>query len=394
MYKLLLLCAVSIVFTQPRTLTDILAEAETKSAQLTMLRDQQTMIEQNRSLYRAGSNPELGLSTENFGASEIELTVSKAIRFKGDRLTADQKIAVVLAENSAQQIATKNEIHRELIGLFTELAGLQKQIALYDSLEKAIDKEQIDLNHRYRAGAVPDLDLQEPLRLKQQVKQQRLATNQAIRAVKTKYVTFGIAGIETVEPLESAMIAFTRDSLSFPENHPELIRIRSMKFESGLLRAEQTALKTPDFGITGGYKGSPKEKDHAIVLGVTLEIPTNRASTLAGNEADFVDRKATLAEESVRRSIESELAGADAEIAAVQERISFIKNESIPLMAQQIALMDRHVKAGRMSSLEKERARRDLMILQTDLISEESDLVRAKMVRAHLSGVCPLETKQ
>lgn len=365
------------LFAAELTFEEALIKAEENSALLNTVQKRLQNIDATRSLYLKGSAPEIELSTENLGLSEVELAVSKELRSKEQKAPLAKDVEIRKRAVALPVTAERLEIHREMATLYVSLSALDESEQYVDSIRQSLERELTVLKKRFAAGAASELELLEQEQLIMEMDEQAIVLKSENQKLKSNLNYFWSDEVTLkTEPLE-VLLKRLSTSVSEPdEKHPQLLELHIRKQEASLLELQAIALQKPDWSVQGGYKRNNEAKEHAFLLGVSLGLKSKGEASIVRAEASLLKNEIVATRVAVLRELTNKLTLLDAEIAQKEMLLDRLVEQKIPLAKRFIAAAHKRYAKGVLSIADKIRYRRELFDLQL----EKNELVKETII--------------
>ena len=337
-------------------------------------------------------NPELEISSENFGENAIEVVLTQPIEIGGKRNARIQLARKALRAAELENDATRLGLEAEIIRRCVPILGLQKKIAILDSLASVMGESLTDIKRRIQAGAAMEADaLRTEMELDELLMEKAALNRQLNQQKKELAALWGNTDDADIQ------LAFTLNTaISLPQQ-PEILKKIHEHPEGKLLKlnqetaaAEIRQLKAeafPELAISAGYLRNNEDDENAVIAGMSISLPLfnrNKGAILSkGHEVTAAGKKFQAF--FVERTTE---AGTIlSEIENTTEAFSVLTEKLQPKAKKVYALLERYYKHGSISILEVLESRRNLLeinLRRIDLITENALLAADLM---ELTGI-------
>ncbi len=337
-------------------------------------------------------NPELEISSENFGDNEIEVVLTQSLEIGGKRKTRIQLARKALRAAELENDAARLGLEAEIIRRCVPILGLQKKIAVLASLASVMEESLTGIKHRISEGAAMEADaLRAEMELDELFMEKADLNRQLNRRKKELTALWG-----NTDDVDIQIACTLNTSVSLPPQpeiqkkiyeHPKM---KLLKLARETAAAEIQQLKAeafPELTISGGYLRNNEDHENAVIAGLSISLPffnRNKGAilskshevTAAGRELKvfFVER--TTKAGTILSEIENTL-----------EAFSVLTEKLQPKAKSVYALLERYYKHGNISILEVLESRRHLLeinLRSIDLITEKALLVADLM---ELTGI-------
>ncbi len=365
------------------TLQEAISKAETASATITSLQNRVATIDMSVSLYTRGENPELEIGTENFGISEFEVVLSQKLRFSSQKKTSVEAVTIQKSRLKNELSALKREIEQRVTLSYIEASQLQSALSLIDSLSASINQEIIELNKRISLGGASQLELLELQTLLLELKDEKLLYESELVLARTELNSlFTVDENETFQPLEVLETDIATAFLSgaakeVTKSHPDLIELEIEQSEIDLKVLEVKAAKAPGLSLSGGYKRNNEAKENALLLGISFELPFNRASSLAEVERGLMSGSVEINRAEVERKLSAKLLTLNEKSTLTQKRVNLLTDERVPLAKKMETAATELYKTGASPLSDKIRYQRLLIELKLEALTLKQEMVSA-----------------
>ncbi len=337
-------------------------------------------------------NPELEISSENFGENAIEVVLTQPVEIGGKRNARIQLARKALRAAELENDATRLGLEAEIIRRCVPILGLQKKIAVLDSLASAMGESLTDIKRRIQAGAAMEADaLRTEMELDELLMEKAALNRQLNQQKKELAALWGNTDDADIQ------LAFTLNTaISLPQR-PEILKKihehpegKLLKLKQETAAAEIRQLKAeafPELAISAGYLRNNEDDENAVIAGMSISLPLfnrNKGAILSkGHEVTAAGKKFQAF--FVERTTE---AGTIlSEIENTYEAFSVLTEKLHPKAKNVYALLERYYKHGSISILEVLESRRNLLeinLRRIDLITENALLAADLM---ELTGI-------
>jgi cobalt-zinc-cadmium efflux system outer membrane protein len=337
-------------------------------------------------------NPELEISSENFGENAIEVVLTQPIEIGGKRNARIQLARKALRAAELENDATRLGLEAEIIRRCVPILGLQKKIAVLDSLASVMGESLTDIKRRIQAGAAMEADaLRTEMELDELLMEKAALNRQLNQQKKELAALWGNTDDADIQ------LAFTLNSaISLPQR-PEILKKihehpegKLLKLKQETAAAEIRQLKAeafPELAISAGYLRNNEEDENAVIAGMSISLPLfnrNKGAILSkGHEVTAAGKKfqAFFVERTTKAGTIL------SEIENTTEAFSVLTEKLQPKAKNVYALLERYYKYGNISILEVLESRRNLLeinLRSIDLITENALLAADLM---ELTGI-------
>lgn len=347
-----------------------------------------------KEIQQAGAipNPELEIGTENFGENEIEVVLTQPIELGGKRKArikiAHKELLMAELEQKAKVIELETKITRQCVTIL----GLQKKIAILDSLSSVMEESLKYIKRRINAGAIIEADV---LRSEMEMDELLLEKSKLKRQLKqqTNVLTSLWGNTDNTDLYISCKL---NPSITMPSQqeilkklneHPEIkvlkLNMETIDAEINLLKAEAF----PEMALSLGYLRNNEEKEDIVLAGISISLPLfdrNKKAILsksyeimsAGDkcQAFIVERKTEIA------TILSEIKQINSSLLVLTEKLK-------PKANKVYALLERYYKNGSIRISEVLEGRKNLLEINQRLIDLNMEKALLAADLAQLSGI-------
>ena len=337
-------------------------------------------------------NPELEISSEAFGENEIEVVLTQPVEIGGKRKARIQLAQKALQAKELENHATRLGLEAEIIRRCVPILGLQKKIAILDSLASVMEESLTDIKRRVQAGAAMEADaLRTEMELDELFMEKATLNRQLNRRKKELAALWGNTDDEDIKlacTLNASVSLLPQpEILKKISEHPEM-KLLKLNRETAAAEIRQLKAETfPELAISGGYLRNNEDDEDAVIAGISISLPLfnrNKGAILskshemavAGKEfqAFFVER--TTKAGTILSEIEN-----------TTEAFSVLTEKLQPKAKNVYALLERYYKLGNISILEVLESRRNLLeinLRRIDLIIDKALLAADLM---ELTGI-------
>jgi len=337
-------------------------------------------------------NPELEISSEDFGDNEFEVVLTQPLEIGGKRKSriqlAGKALRVAELENDAARLGLEAKIIRRCVPIL----GLQKKIAVFDSLASVMEESLAGIKHRISAGAAMEADvLRTEMELDELFMEKADLNRQLTRQKKKLTALWG-----NIDDADIQLACTLNTSLSLPlqpeiqkkiHEHPEM---KLLKLSREIAAAEIQQMKAeafPQLSISGGYLRNNEDHENAVIAGLSISLPLfnrNKGAILSkGHEM-------TAAETKFKAFFVERTTEAGTILSKIKNALEvlFVLTEKLQPKAKSVyAVLERYYKHGNISILEVFESRRNLLeinLRSIDLITEKALLAADLM---ELTGI-------
>ncbi len=337
-------------------------------------------------------NPELEISSENFGENAIEVVLTQPVEIGGKRKARIQLARKALRAAELENDATRLGLEAEIIRRCVPILGLQKKIAVLDSLASVMGESLTDIKRRIQAGAAMEADaLRTEMELDELLMEKAALNRQLNQQKKELAALWGNTDDADIQ------LAFTLNTAIWLPQQPEILKKihehpegKLLKLKQETAAAEIRQLKAeafPELAISAGYLRNNEDDENAVIAGMSISLPLfnrNKGAILSkGHEVTAAGKKFQAF--FVERTTE---AGTIlSEIENTYEAFSVLTEKLHPKAKNVYALLERYYKHGSISILEVLESRRNLLeinLRRIDLITENALLAADLM---ELTGI-------
>ena len=337
-------------------------------------------------------NPELEISSEEFGKNEIEVVLTQPLEIWGRRKARIQVARKALCAAELENDATRLGLEAEIIRRCLPILGLKKKITVLDSLAAVMGESLTGIKRRIQAGAAMEADaLRTEMELDELFMEKADLNRQMNRQKKELAALWG-----NIDDAEIQLACTLNTSVSLPlqqdiqkkiHEHPEM---KLLKLNQETVAAEIRQLKAeafPELSISGGYLRNNEDDENAVIAGLSISLPLfnrNKGAILSkGHESTAAGKK--FQSFFIERTTE---AGTIlSEIENTTEAFSVLTEKLQPKAKNVYALLENYYKHGNISILEVLESRRNLLEINLkciDLITEKALLAADLM---ELTGI-------
>ena len=337
-------------------------------------------------------NPELEIGSENFGDNEIEVVLTQPLEIWGKRKARIQLAGKALRAAELENDATRLGLEAEIVRRCVPILGVQKKLAILDSLASVMGESLTDIKRRIQAGAAMEADaLRTEMELDELFMEKAGLNRQLNRQKKRLAALWG-----NTDDADIQLACTLNTSVSLPpqpeiqkkiHEHPKM---KLLKLSQETAAAEIQLLKAeafPELTISGGYLRNNEDHEDAVIAGLSISLPLfnrNKGSILskshevraAGKEFRALFVEHTTEAGTILSEIENTL------------EAFFVLTEKLQPKAKSVyALLERYYKHGNISIIEVLESRQNLLeinLRSIDLITEKALLAADLM---ELTGI-------
>ena len=337
-------------------------------------------------------NPELEISTENFGENEIEVALTQPVEIGGKRKARIRLARKELQAAELEKEATLLSLESEIIRRCVPTLGLQKKIAVLESLASVMEESLSDIKRRIQAGAAMEADALRTEMEPDELLMVKAALHRQLNQQKKKLTA--LLGDTADTKIQLACTLNTSVSLPSQKEirkkisgHPE---IKLLKLNQETAAAEVQLLKAeafPELAVSGGYLRNNEDDENAVTAGISVSLPLfnrNKGAVLSKNH------EVTAAGKQFQAAVVERTTDAGSILSGIKnttEAFSVLTEKLQPKAKNVYALLERYYKHGNISILEVLESRRNLLeinLKRIDLITEKALLTADLM---ELTGI-------
>ncbi len=337
-------------------------------------------------------NPELEIGFENFGKDEFEVVLTQPVEIGGKRKARIELARKDLCTAELKSDAIRLGLEAEIIRRCLPILGLQKKIAVLDSLALIMKESLNGIKRRRQAGAAMEADtLRAEIELDELLMEKATLNRQLNRYKNELAALWGNtddAEIELACALNTSIFLPSKKEIQKKIlDHPEM---KLMKLNEETVAAEIRQLKAeafPELAISCGYLRNNEDDENTVIAGMSISLPffdRNKGAILSKSHEAAAARKEFQAFYLERMK---EAGSILSEIENTTEVFSVLAEKLQPKAKNVYALLERYYKLGNISILEVLESRRNLLEINLryiDLITENAFLAADLM---ELSGI-------
>lgn len=356
---------------------------------------QQGVLQQSR----ARPSPEVGLLVENafgsgrssdFDAAETTLSLGFAI----ERGARQRRIEVATA--GSEQLATEMRIQR--LDVAAEAARrfvtvLERQLALEDArnASKLVAETVKAVQARVRAAKVPEA---EEGRATAQLARARLDEERAGHQLASARVRlaalwgvasadFGEAQGELLPPPALEPFETVHERIVGNTDFERLVSDKRVK-EAELRLAQMRA--KPPWHVTAGVRRFEDEDDHALVVGITVPLPSRDAAQGAIAQARARSVQVDAQSQALRARLEAELFALYQELNHSYKEVATLQKDVLPQIETALQQSRYAYERGRYGYIEWVTAQRELLDVRRALLEAAAQLHQFRIEIERLTG--------
>ncbi|MGH8237045.1 MAG: TolC family protein [Steroidobacteraceae bacterium] len=350
-------------------------------------------------LTRARPSPEVGLLVENafgsgrrsdFDAAETTLSLGFAI----ERGARQRRIDVAIA--GSEQLATEKRIQR--LDVAAEAARrfvvvLERQQALDDarSATKLFEETIKAVQARVRAAKVPEAEEGRALaqlarvRLDEEHAEHGLATGRLRLAALwgDAQVNFGEAQGDLLSPPALEQFEAVHARITSNTDFERLVsekRVREAELRLAQMRAK------PPWHVTAGIRRFEDEDDHALVVGITVPLPSRDYAQGAIAQARAQSAQVDAQTQALRARLEAELFALYQELNHSYTEVDTLRKEVLPRIEAALEQSRYAYERGRYGYIEWVTAQRELLDVRRALLEASAQLHQFRIEIERLTG--------
>jgi cobalt-zinc-cadmium efflux system outer membrane protein len=356
---------------------------------------QQGVLQQSR----ARPSLEVGLLVENafgsgrrsdFDAAETTLSLGFAI----DRGARQRRIDVATA--GSEQLATEKQIQR--LDVAAEAARrfvtvLERQQALDDARNgsRLVEETVKAVQLRVRAAKVPEA---EEARASAQLARARLDEEHAEHQLASARVRlaalwgaakvdFGQAQGELLSPPPLEPFDIVHQRITGNTDFERLVsekRVREAELRLAQMRAK------PPWHVSAGVRRFEDEDDHALVLGITVPLPSRDAAKGAIAEARARSTQVDAQSQALRARLDAELFALYQELNHSYKEVGTLQKDVLPRIQTALEQSRYAYERGRYGYIEWVTAQRELLDVRRALLEASAQLHQFRIEIERLTG--------
>jgi outer membrane protein, heavy metal efflux system len=348
---------------------------------------------------RARPSLEVGLLVENafgsgrrsdFDAAETTLSLGFAI----DRGARQRRIDVATA--GSEQLATEKQIQR--LDVAAEAARrfvtvLERQQALDDArnASKLVEETVKAVQLRVRAAKVPEAEEARAsahlarARLDEEHAEHQLASARVRLAALwgAATVDFGQAQGELLSPPALEPFEIVHQRITGNTDFERLVSEKRVK-EAELRLAQMRA--KPPWHVSAGVRRFEDEDDHALVLGITVPLPSRDAAKGAIAEARARSTQVDAQSQALRARLDAELFALYQELNHSYKEVGTLQKDVLPRIETALEQSRYAYERGRYGYIEWVTAQRELLDVRRALFEASAQLHQFRIEIERLTG--------
>ena len=356
---------------------------------------QQGVLQQSR----ARPSPEVGLLIENalgsgrrsdFDAAETTLSLGFAI----ERGARQRRIDVAIA--GSEQLATEKRIQR--LDVAAEAARrfvtvLERQQALDDArnASQLVQETVKAVQVRVRAAKVPEAEEGRALaqlarvRLDEEHAEHQLASARVRLAALwgAAQPDFGQAQGELLSPPALEPFETVHERITSNSDFERLVSERRLR-EAELRLAQMRA--KPPWHLSAGVRRFEEEGDHAMVVGITLPLPSRAAAQGEIEEARARFTRVDARSEALRARLDAEVFALYQELNHAYKEVGTLRNDVLPRIESALEQSRYAYERGRYGYIEWVTAQRELLEVRRALLEASAQLHQFRIEIERLTG--------
>lgn len=321
------------------------------------------------------SNPELEVGLENFGINEVEIVLTQPIELGGKRkqrvAQRENELSAAKLESEIQNIELKAETLRRLIPIIS----FNSNEIIIDSISNLINTTLNLINQRISAGASSKIDaLRANMELEQLniqkmlIKREKNLKNRELSSLWGEILVndFNIDG-EINHNLELLNIETYKKSL---KEHPQIkfLNLESQIAEMDISQAKKSTV--PDLALSSGYVRNNEDKENAILLGASIELPLFNRNQGEIKELELLKKSKAYEVAQVNIELSSQIEVVYGEISNIDMQLNTISDNVLPKSNEILLQVLEYYKKGAVSFLDVLEAQRE----EIDLLVEINEL--------------------
>lgn len=311
-------------------------------------------------------NPELSIELENFAGSgefsdtersETTLLISQKLELGGKR---HRRIALGEADKSIANktySATRASLRAVTKRLFTAVLTAQQRLALATDQQALAKTALAAVNERIEAGKSPEL---ERLRFATLLQEAGLRQEQArleLAAARNELAALWAPGEPDFDRVRGDLnrlpqIPGREELFSMVETSPGIeLQKEDLSRLARKLELEQTAW-FPDLTVSFGGKRVEETGDHALIAGLSVDLPIFDRNEGAIRAADARLAKAGAALRSMQLRYKRELAGLWGRLQAARAEVTMLRDSLLPIVQKSFEDIHYGYQAGKFGYLD------------------------------------------
>lgn len=383
----------------PLTLTQAVERALERNPDLAAfeyeIQAQQGVLQQSR----ARPSPEVGVLVENafgsgrrsnFDAAETTLSLGFAI----ERGARQRRIDVATA--GSEQLATEMRIQRLDVAAETArrfVTVLERQQALDDArnASKLVEETVKAVHTRVRAAKVPEAEEGRALALLARARLDEEHADHQLASARVRLsalwgvaqADFGQAQGELLSPPALEPFKVVHQRITSNTDFERLVsekRVREAELRLAQMRAK------PPWHVSAGVRRFEDEDDHALVIGITVPLPSRDAAQGAIAEARARSSRVDAQSQALRARLEAELFALYQELNHSYKEVGTLQREVLPRIETALEQSRYAYERGRYGYIEWVTAQRELLDVRRALLEASAELHQFRIEIERLTG--------
>lgn len=327
-------------------------------------------------------NPELSLEMENFsgsgafsgtGNAETTALLSQKIELGGERR---QRIAVSELDRGIAEQAldgARSELFAKTRRLFTEVLASQQRLALAGEQTTLAAKVLAAVNDRIRAGKAPEI---ERLRFESLLLETELLQNRARQELEAAKKALAALWSSEKPDFDRVQGDFQtlRDIPDWSElaalidTSPEIALQKKETVRAGTAVALEKAKRIPDLTLDIGAKSFEETGDHALVAGISIDVPLFDRNQGSLGAARARQEKARSSLNATRMQLRTELGNLWQRLQVARTEAIMLREKILPKARQRFETTSYGYRAGKFGYIDVLDAERALFAMRSRYI--------------------------
>lgn len=321
-------------------------------------------------------NPEVGLSLDNFGTEEIEISFEQTIELGNQRhLRKDaahqETEAAVNIRNHAQL-----NLETEIIKLFIPIAIAEKKLLVLDSIIRTAENTRDQIQIRVENGGLRRTDL---IRAEIEIEKLKLERRELVSEAKRSRMRFAALG-------KDSSLIHVYGEVSDDQEIPPITTLHKALYESPDLKSFQIqkeqliiqkkllgAEAIPNISVSAGYARNNSEKTNSPLIGFSMGIPLFNNNAAAQRNSELRLKSVLEQRENTLRQLEVEVDDIHSKLIEADDKIKSLSGSTINKAEQVCLLMQEYYEAGNADFLDLSEARAELLQLRMELYDIQTE---------------------
>ncbi|TCB25408.1 TolC family protein [Acinetobacter sp. ANC 4633] len=315
-------------------------KVEQYQAQQGMWQARESIANAQQQQSRLWENPSLSVQQTGFGSSqdrELEINLSQKLDLFGEHRTAQQLAKLELTQLELDHLLYQAQLQLAFKYRWVQLAVLQQEHQLIQAQLRSSQALLDATRLRYRAGSISQLDLDRGLMVHIENQQRDQQAQQAVQIAQSQLAHLwgetnsDARDVQLEDPLNSAesQIKQHQQNNLFARS----LQLQSQQQQAQIQHLRAQARPNPTLLVGMVRSQTANQNNHDQRLRIGLEIPFaifNRqqyAQQMARAKANYLD----IQQQRYRQNSEQQIATALLELRNLNQQLSLVKDQKIPL---------------------------------------------------------------